>query len=62
MINGTVVASPPRSKASKALVTFHPSFGAPTMQSADVRASVKKTSLKSRPPAAFEIGRTSTPG
>ena len=60
--SATSVASSPRSKARSWLATCQPSFTAPTTWSAGVRASVKKTSLNSWPPAMFTIGRISMPG
>ncbi|CAB4886976.1 unannotated protein [freshwater metagenome] len=51
-----------RSYMSIAVAWFQPLFSSPTSQSAGMRTSVKKISLKCLPPSIWWIGRMSTPG
>ena len=51
-----------RSYISIAVAWRQPLFCSPSNQSAGMRTSVKKTSLKWRPPSIWWIGRISTPG
>src|SRR5438477_321990 len=52
----------PRSKPRVPMATFQPSLTLPITRSADVRASVKKTSLNSADPVSCLRGLTSMPG
>ncbi len=51
-----------RSYMSIAVAMFQPLLSSPSRLSAGMGTSVKKTSLKWRPPSIWWIGRISTPG